>query len=126
MVNLDTQTELFDSFQATCDVVHDDIIWLDGNLPDGVRGQAPCIIWISHDPDVCDSYDIVLDPAELNEGSNDELDTTKTACHEVGHTVGLSHSPTGDDCMRSGEIPSTDVKWRKYNSHHVGHINNYY
>lgn len=45
----------------------------------------------------------------------------KTICHEVGHTVGLSHSSTATDCMISG---SSTVDW--YGSHHIAHINGAY
>lgn len=125
MVNLDAQTEMFDSFQATCNAVSTDIFWFDANLPDGARGGTRCVTWITYGV-VCDSFDIYLDPAEINIGSDDELDTTKTACHEVGHSTGLSHALTGDDCMISGEMPSTNVQWRRYNAHHVSHINDRY
>jgi len=64
-----------------------------------------------------------LDPAEINIGSNHELDTTKSACHEVGHSVGLGQRGTGDDWMRSGEIPNTNVQYQQYNSHRRGDIN---
>lgn len=56
-------------------------------------------------------------------GNNDELDTTKTTCHELGHSVGAAHSDTSDDCMRNGEIPNVLPQWQRYNAHHVGHIN---
>lgn len=52
------------------------------------------------------------------------LNTTmrqKTACHEVGHTVGLSHGQTYGGCMMSGFFPDTI-----YAPHHVDHINSYY
>jgi hypothetical protein len=42
----------------------------------------------------------------------------KTSCHEIGHTVGLSHAPTGDDCMISG-----NYGYAGYNPHHTLHIN---
>ena len=125
MANLDAQTEMFDSFQASCDVVNTDIFWFDADLAGERRGESFCVTWITYG-EICNSADVRLDPVKLNEGDDDNLDTTKTACHEVGHTVGLTHSSSGDDCMRSGEMPSTNVQWRRYNQHHVGHINGRY
>jgi hypothetical protein len=63
------------------------------------------------------------DPAEINIGNNDVEDLRKTLCHEVGHSVGLLHGAL-DDCMRNGEIPNTNVQYRRYNFHHrAEHIN---
>jgi hypothetical protein len=125
LANLDAQTEMFDSFQATCNVVTTDIYFFDANLPAGVRGSTRCVTWKTYGV-VCDSFDIEIDPAEINIGSDDEADTTKTLCHEVGHSVGLSHLAPQDDCMISGEMPSTAAQWRKYSAHHVSHINGRY
>jgi hypothetical protein len=65
-----------------------------------------------------------LDPAELNQGSGDHEDKQKTACHEVGHSVGLQGGPSKPDCMRNGEIPDLSLQWRKFSDHHIfDHIN---
>lgn len=58
---------------------------------------------------------------------------TKTSCHELGHTVGVSHyagsnlpgSDSAHSCMRSGEVK---LSWRDrityYGNHHrYQHIN---
>jgi hypothetical protein len=70
----------------------------------------------------CNAADVVLDPAEINIGDLNEEDTSKTACHEAGHSVGLTHGGnTG--CMLNGPIPNGAVQFRRYSSHHIGHIN---
>lgn len=98
-----------------------DVVWLTENLPGSDRGSARCE---DYDNGKCDQYYSSLDLAEIAEGPDDELDETKTACHELGHTVGLNHHPSSGDwgCMRSG--PSgTALSWRRYVDHHVDHIN---
>ena len=89
------------------------------------RGKAPCE---DYDNGYCDQYYVTLDPAQINVGSNDDADTDKTVCHELGHTVGLTHGSGGgdggtDDCMISGERPSTNSQYERYSSHHKEHIN---
>lgn len=78
-----------------------------------VRGSTSCRVWVTFG-DVCDSFVVLF---------NSDLLLTytqrrKTACHEIGHSVGLSHAPTGDDCMISG-----NYGYAGYNQHHVSHIN---
>lgn len=129
---LDAPTDATIGYSSTCTYsgsTETDVVWLDADLPGTLRGQAPC-----EDYDVsnhCDQYYVTLDPAEINVGSNDELDTTKTTCHELGHTVGLTHGSGGgdgttDDCMMSGERPSTALQYERYSSHHRGHINGWF
>lgn len=121
--SLDAATDMEDLYLATCGATTTDVFFLDANLPPGWRGSYGCVVWVSA-PTVCDSADVTLDPAEINVGSNDEEDTTKSACHEVGHSVGLTHHDSPyDDCMLKGEIPNTNVQYRSYSAHHVGHIN---
>ncbi len=95
----------------------------DADLPGSTRGKAPCE---DYDNGYCDQYYVTLDPAQINVGSNDDAD--KTVCHELGHTVGLTHGSGGgdggtDDCMISGERPSTNSQYERYSSHHKEHIN---
>lgn len=125
MANLDAQTDMSDSPFATCNVTTTDIWWFDADLPGTVRGQYKCVTWVTFDV-VCDSADNTLDPAQINIGSDDELDTTKSACHETGHSVGLTHINGGDDCMLNGDIPNANAQYQRYNTHHVSHINGRY
>ena len=124
--SLDRDTDVTAVFDSPCDTTapSTDVVWKDADLPAGTRGTTSCRIFNSAGH--CDRNDVTLDPAEINIGSNDEEDTTKTACHEAGHTVGLMHGSGGgdgraDDCMVSGE--STRVT---YSSHHRGHVNAYF
>ncbi len=102
-----------------------DVVWFDANLPGSTRGKAP---YEDYDNGYCDQYYVTFDPAQINVGSNDDADTDKTVCHELGHTVGLTHGSGGgdggaDDCMISGERPSTNSQYERYSNHHKGHIN---
>jgi hypothetical protein len=113
---------------VTIEPFQTDVRWLDANLPGNLRGQAPCVVFSPNGVE-CDRYDVTVDPAQINMGSDDEADQTKTMCHELGHTVGLTHGPGGgdgtiDDCMISGERPDpNDPIYQTYSTHHSGHIN---
>ncbi len=102
-----------------------DVRWRDADLPGGTRGTYACTSPTDPQPgDTCFASTVTLDPAELNEGTNDQEDKTKTACHEVGHSVGLQHGDNKSDCMINGELPSLDIQWRRYSDHHIfDHIN---
>ncbi|MFC6884564.1 MULTISPECIES: hypothetical protein [Actinomadura] len=116
----------------TCDFVADDgrtdVVFEEHGLDPNVLGETWCHdVWASGE---CDRADVVLSQTTINQvASNDENEYTHTACHELGHTAGLSHyskgSPPGgtDDCMISGVYDNGAVTWRTYNPHHVGHIN---
>jgi len=112
-------------YNATCDYSSSsetDVVWFTGDLPDGVRGRTYCEDFDTY----CDQNYVTLDLAELNEGSNDEFDQTKTACHELGHTAGLTHHADGNDCMDSGEVPNTNLQWHRYNDHHKSHLTSWF
>ncbi len=96
------------------------VVWRQGNLANGTTGQEICE---DYDGSYCDQYYLTVDLAEVNEGSNDERDEEQTACHELGHSVGLSHA--SNDCMMSGEPPA-DLQYRRYSDHHRSHINNWF
>lgn len=52
-----------------------------------------------------------------------EYDLSHSTCHELGHTVGLTHHETGDYCLLKGHAPSSAVQYRRYSDHHKDHIN---
>jgi len=111
-------------YDSSCDFAgstETDVVWFTDNLSDA-RGAWLCEDFDNH----CDQFYAWLDLAELNNGSHDEFDQTKTACHELGHTAGLTHSSDGNDCMRNGEVPNTELKWHRYNDHHRNHLTDWF
>jgi hypothetical protein len=102
-----------------------DIFWRsDINLDPDVRGETQCM-WFSP-PNTCLSYDVRLDKDEIDKLDDDWYDRRKTACHEAGHSLGLNHGDNKSDCMINGEVPSQNSQWRRFNEHHIGHINDAY
>lgn len=122
--SLDRDTDITDQFDTTCAQGATDVEWLDANLPAGVRGAYACQNMVN--ANTCNHAHVTLDPAEINIGSLDEEDTSKTACHEAGHSVGLTHGAGLTDCMRNGEIPNALEQYRTYNGHHIFHIDSTY
>lgn len=118
---LDQTTDM--TSQAQSCLNYTDVWWYKADLPAGVRGQRVCVV-VGDIPSVCDRSNVSIDFAEVDIGSNDWEDRRKTACHELGHSVGLNHDTAS--CMISGEIPSVGEQWRRYSSHDVGHINAQY
>lgn len=117
---LNSTTDMSDLKIDTCEM-ETDIYWQDLDLPGSVRGQYQCIIYTDT---MCNSADVKLDWEELDKGSNDWEDRRKTAVHEIGHSVGTNHDSVS--AMISGEIPSTDIKWRRFSPHDINHINDNY
>lgn len=119
-----TDTEV--NYDSTCKYSgsgETDVVWFQTNLPYGKRGTTFCE---DFDGSHCDQFYIDIDLAEINVGSYDEYDEAKTTCHELGHSVGLTHGSTYGGCMVSGEVPGTSVQYRRYSPHHVWHINNWF
>ncbi|RAY15579.1 hypothetical protein DPM19_07230 [Actinomadura craniellae] len=133
---LGARTQAVTRYESTCDLTtgdgdgRSDTVWVEAFWEYGVLGVAYCNGMNSNG--TCDRIDALLSETEINYfASNDENEYTHTACHELGHTVGLRHydgAPPSDiggvnDCMNSGVHDSGNILWRTYNSHHVGHIN---
>jgi hypothetical protein len=78
-----------------------------------VRGDYLCLA--KDQLGQCVRARIRLNPNLLTNTTN----RVKTACHEIGHSGGLTHGGT-TDCMRSGAVTSG---YTTYNSHHVNHLN---
>lgn len=87
----------------------------------------------------CDKYTITLDMETINAETRQTDQLKKTMCHELGHTLGLTHyrkssypgTDTKNSCLRSGsvdEISSTSKTWlTTYGKHHITkHINRYF
>jgi hypothetical protein len=117
---LDGTTDMTDSFTAgNCANLTLDVWWWEENLPGTTRGMWECVDQVN--ATTCDSSDITLDFAELDEGINDWYDRRKTSVHEVGHSVGLGHDAIS--AMISGEVPGIGLVWRRYSPHDLAHIN---
>lgn len=115
-VNYDSSCKLSGSGET-------DVVWRQGNLRSGVSGQTYCEDFDGH----CDQYYLTLDRGEINRGSHDEIDEAQTACHELGHSGGLTHGGSSADCMiNSGATPPTAVRYRRYGGHHTNHLNNWF
>lgn len=78
------------------------------------RGEYICL---NRRGDVCYQAAVQLNPDQLH----NRLNRRKTACHEVGHSVGLQHGRDKSDCMISGHITSGH---QRYSCHHIRHANN--
>lgn len=112
MGNLADQTSYTRNFEDECSNLTD-IIWI--RDPDmSYLGLYDCRYF--NDADECEQAYVYLNPEKLE----DDPHRKSTACHEVGHSVGLTHhwDQSDDDCMLSGP-----VTFKKYNAHHREHIN---
>lgn len=109
-------------YNSSCDYsssTETDVVWYVAELSGTTRGTTRCEDFDTY----CDQYYVKIDYNYIIESSDpDGENVSKTICHELGHTVGLSHGSTYGGCMVSGEV-SGDLSYRRYSSHHVGHIN---
>lgn len=119
--SLDAPTEMVDSLEGCTG--NTDLVFFDADLP-GYRGQYYCQFYNAAGR--CNRGYLTVDPVELNIGANDEEDTTKTMCHEIGHSVGGRHGDAYIDCLINGEMPNLNIQWRTYSPHHIWHINDVY
>lgn len=112
--NLDSQTDMTDTYVSGCGPYTDAIFSLSNSssMGAGVRGSTQCTAFTGGGR--CETAQIKLNTQLLT----DYTQRRKTACHELGHSVGLSHGSTYGGCMVSG-VSSNST----YSSHHVSHIN---
>ncbi len=115
MTYLDSATNVTVQQVGSGCTANTDVRWRVVDIPtSGVRGDATCTATTSTGN--CNSFQVRLDPNELTDVNN----RRKTACHELGHTNGLTHGGTAD-CMRNGAVTTATST---YSTHHIGHINN--
>lgn len=135
MQNLDIQTDVTQVFHASCTDSTDVRVgqqWLAANT----YGQTSCAKLQDDAPYYCDRWRVRINFEEIqNDASNVTNQVRKTACHEIGHTVGVDHydaypnyapSPDGagnHSCMRSGIWDSGALAYRTLGPHHIGHVN---
>jgi hypothetical protein len=108
MGNLDSQTTMFDNFiNGGCSSITD-ARWI--KTTDNVDGYYQCLDFNSAGE--CETAHVALNFGNMGSWA----DWKQTACHETGHSVGLTHG--NFDCM------STDSSKQHYSDHHRGHVNN--
>jgi hypothetical protein len=118
---LDATTDMSDQAQSC--LSYTDVWWYKTDLPAGYRGQRTCAV-VGDIPSVCDRSNVHLDFAEIDIGGLDWEDRRKTACHELGHTIGLGEEPGTVYCMVQGDVPNANETYRRYSSHDItSHIN---
>lgn len=117
MAWLANPTVMVRHFHSWC-TIDTDVIWEFGNIdrPNGVRGVYTCR---RRSGSVCHQATLRIDPVV----TGDMVNHRKTACHELGHSVGLRHST---QCMMSGAAPDDSIQYRRYRPHHIWHINDHY
>lgn len=121
MINLDNQTDMYDTYSSTCGAQVDiyGVRYNNAYMP-GVRGSYQCEVFINST--TCDQGRLKVNVDLLT----DYTQRRKTFCHEVGHSVGLQHQAAGDytysDCMISGTV--TGEQWFiEHSQHHRDHVN---
>jgi hypothetical protein len=116
MVNLDNQTVMTIGVQYACNTDADvRFIKYNDTSQGAPLGLYTCIKF-TIDGSRCAGSFVFLNEAKLTSTTLRQ----KTACHEVGHSVGLTHHYDGQygGCMLSGYYYE-----HFYSSHHVAHIN---
>lgn len=131
MAYMHNNTSAKRSFHSTCDLGGEgqtDLVWQEVSLSSGAIGDARCVVkWSSGR---CDRYLTRLNGplvrSHYSSSTYENRQFRKTACHELGHTLGLDHypSPYNSSCQRSGWTGTISDSWtRTWTAHHRGHIN---
>lgn len=111
MANLDSQTRYFDTATGCTSVT--DVQWEQVGSAN-YFGLYECITYNAVGE--CDRSRVTLNNAWP---MDNDIQRRKTACHELGHSVGLLHD-NGLGCMISGSV---SAETSTYDAHDVGHMN---
>ena len=112
--NLDAQTSYYPTFQSSCNSITD-VQWRTFSAPN-LWGQEACQYYNAAEE--CEQSFVYLDAGEMSTGHWSASMMQQAACHELGHSIGLTHNTT--DCMLTGVTP--DGTLRTYSDHHVWHM----
>lgn len=128
MTRLRNQTDVTTSYPGACGA-HTDVRWRQAAI-EGSFGEARCILDRANG--TCDVYRLTLNMQVINGAARPVEQRSKTACHELGHTVGVRHywdndfpgDDTAHSCLRSGEVRASWTNITLYGNHHrTRHIN---
>lgn len=118
-----TSYDQFFEPNGVCNTVSD-VVWQVTTAVAPNRGDYACLSFNSAGR--CEQARLRLNPNLLTNTAN----RRKTACHELGHSVGLAHGQFGastpeyyDDCMRTGSV-NNETRFQQLNLHHRTHANN--
>lgn len=135
MVYMTDATQANRTYHSSCDLSgagQTDVVWREeGTTSDSWIGSAQCVVfWSGSSPARCDRYFVKINGAlvraHYSSSTYEANQWRKTACHELGHTLGLDHypSPYDDSCQRSGWTGTSSAAWtRTWTVHHRDHIN---
>lgn len=125
MAYLDSATDMYDTYTATCGSQTDIGGWLNMSKEIDLRGTSTYGAALCTKPlggwgkEKCDQGSLVMNTGATGSGSQ----FAKTMCHEIGHFTGLWHfsAPVPNSCMVSGASTLT-----YYNTTERGNINDRY
>lgn len=127
---LEEQTLVDTTFHSSC-TTSTDVRWHLEPI-EGAFGMAFCFQRTDNQA-YCDRYKLVLNSELIVDAAHPSSQRRKTACHELGHTVGVRHyfeddfpgADTSHSCLRSGPVPTADQAWHtRFGPHHrLYHIN---
>lgn len=121
--NMVAQTKMREFRDDGCGPTQTDVIFQERDLS-GARGAYYCDNMADPYPDRCARAIVVMDINQIIiEASPGDVEKNrdKTACHELGHSLGFTHHlPEYDGCMVRGNIT---YGHQQYNDDHRNHIN---